>query len=56
MIFAQKFAEQNRRIMIREILEGLDKEYDESRLIQSTHNYIDFNDFILRKGAIAARR
>ena len=56
MIFAQKFAEQNRRIMIREILEGLDKEYDESRLIQSTHNYIDFNDFILRKGAIAAHK
>ena len=56
MIFAQKYAELNRIIMIRLILNGLNKELDLKKIIQSTHNYIDFNDFILRKGAISAHK
>ena len=28
--------------------------YDETKIIESTHNYIDFDKFILRKGAISA--
>ena len=56
MIYAQKYAEMNRKIMIRLILNGLNKELDPKNIIQSTHNYIDFNDFILRKGAISAHK
>lgn len=56
MIFAQKYAQLNREIILRNILNGLHVEYDKDNLIESIHNYIDFNDMILRKGAIAAHK
>ena len=28
--------------------------YDSNNIIESIHNYIDFNDFIIRKGAVAS--
>jgi len=50
MIFCQIYAKVNRDEMIRIICKNLDwKAYDK---IESIHNYIDFQDFIIRKGAI----
>lgn len=69
MIFAQKYAQLNRRLMLRSILNvlGLNDHlcedqctcvgylgFDHDNVIESIHNYIDFKDFILRKGSIAA--
>jgi tRNA-splicing ligase RtcB (3'-phosphate/5'-hydroxy nucleic acid ligase) len=54
MIFAQIYAEHNRMHMLKTILNILNVKYVESHVIQSVHNYIDFDDFIMRKGAIKA--
>lgn len=50
---AQKFAAQNRRLMANKILNffQMQKPLD---VVESVHNYINFNDNILRKGAISA--
>lgn len=53
MIFAQQYAIWNRKTMldlIKKVI-GL-KNYDEE--IHAVHNYVDFKDFIIRKGAIAS--
>ena len=53
MIFAQKYAEWNRQTIldiVQKILE-VDK-FDE--VISTVHNYIDPNDMIIRKGAVAS--
>jgi tRNA-splicing ligase RtcB len=60
MIFGQKFAQLNRRLMLNYILSiimgksSFETLYDEECIIESIHNYIDFTDFIVRKGAIRA--
>jgi tRNA-splicing ligase RtcB (3'-phosphate/5'-hydroxy nucleic acid ligase) len=52
MIFAQKYAEWNRKTMIDLISKALNlRIFDE---VSSVHNYLDFNDFIIRKGAISS--
>ena len=56
MIFGQKYALINRELMIKYILEKLDLEFFDSKKIESIHNYIDFEDFIMRKGAIRAHK
>lgn len=68
MIFAQKYAELNRKIILKNIIKSLNNndnnkinvddnvKINKENLIESIHNYIDFNDFILRKGAIAAHK
>ena len=53
MIFAQQYSLWNRTTilnLIRDVL-GIDK-WDET--VHSIHNYVDFQDFIIRKGAIAS--
>jgi len=50
MLFAQCYAEVNRGYMVNTICDLLDLEKQED--ISSVHNFIDFNDFIIRKGAI----
>jgi tRNA-splicing ligase RtcB (3'-phosphate/5'-hydroxy nucleic acid ligase) len=53
MIFAQKYAEWNRDTILSLIKDKLKiKDFDE--VISTIHNYIDFNDFIIRKGAISS--
>lgn len=52
MIFAQHYASTNRRLMTQIILKILDIEPIEN--IETVHNYISFQDFIIRKGAIAS--
>jgi len=54
MIFAQKYAQGNRHQMLKIILEHLKIDFEPENIIESVHNYIDFNDLILRKGCIAA--
>lgn len=53
MVFAQVYASFNRHLMTDAILQatGINEISDR---IESVHNYIDFKDFIIRKGAIRA--
>jgi len=53
MIFAQYYAHLNRKSMLNLIAHRL-KINIEGETIESTHNYIDFKDMIIRKGAIRA--
>lgn len=50
MVFAQIYAEENRKQMMRIILDILKVEPQDS--IETVHNFIDFKDFIIRKGSI----
>ena len=50
MIFAQVYAEYNRHTIAQIIMEILNG--DEVDRIETVHNFIDFHDFITRKGAI----
>ncbi|RRJ27681.1 RtcB family protein [Halocatena pleomorpha] len=52
MIFAQQYAAENRREMVRQISSILDTTIDDE--IESVHNYIDFRDLVIRKGATRA--
>ena len=50
MIFAQKYAEVNRAYIAKAIMNVLGVE--EIDRIETVHNFIDFRDFIIRKGSI----
>jgi len=52
MIFVQVYASQNRRLIKEKILEI--QKSDQIDFIESIHNYIDFEDMIIRKGAISS--
>lgn len=52
MIFAQQYAAENRREMARQIRSILDASLEDE--IESVHNYIDFRDLVIRKGATRA--
>ena len=54
MVFAQEFASMNRAVIIRMICNELGCKFDIKTIIESVHNYIDFDRMILRKGAISA--
>jgi tRNA-splicing ligase RtcB (3'-phosphate/5'-hydroxy nucleic acid ligase) len=56
MIFAQEFASKNRAVIIELICDTLGYGFNENNIINTTHNYIDFDRFILRKGAISAEQ
>lgn len=58
MIFAQQFARLNRQIMLHKILNVINPKIkiNKDNIIESIHNYIDFDDFIIRKGAIRASK
>ncbi|WP_408956983.1 RtcB family protein [Natrinema sp. 74] len=49
MIFAQTYAAESRRLMARTVADVLEADIEER--IVSTHNYIDFEDLVIRKGA-----
>jgi len=51
---AQDYARWNRRFMLALILSFFALDLNEKHIIESTHNYIDARDRIIRKGAIAA--
>jgi tRNA-splicing ligase RtcB len=54
MIFAQIYAKMNRRAILSRIITNLNMEYSSSKIIESVHNFIDFGDMVVRKGAIPA--
>jgi tRNA-splicing ligase RtcB len=55
MSVAQRYADLNRRVMAMIIIkEFFGMEFDKIERITSVHNYIDFDDKIIRKGAIRA--
>jgi RNA-splicing ligase RtcB len=54
MEYCQAYAALNRRVMLCRISAFLGVSYDENYLIESVHNYINFEDRIIRKGAISA--
>ena len=58
MIFGQKYAIVNRELMIKFVLNKLSDTltFDPSKKIESIHNYIDFEDFVMRKGAIRSKK
>ena len=58
MKLAQKYADLNRRVILKIVVEGFfGQEFEEERLIKSVHNYIDLErDMCVRKGAISAHR
>ena len=55
MLFASAYADENRKVM-QEILMEVLYVKKPGPGISSSHNYIDFNDFIIRKGAISAHK
>jgi tRNA-splicing ligase RtcB len=53
MVVAQMYAELNRLHMVRRILNILGMKHEDVKMeIKTNHNFIDFDDFIIRKGAI----
>jgi tRNA-splicing ligase RtcB (3'-phosphate/5'-hydroxy nucleic acid ligase) len=56
MCFTQKYAQFNRKLILIKILNILNLPFEQNNLIESIHNYIDFDDNVLRKGAIAAHK
>jgi len=53
MIFCQMYAQENRRIIAAEIVKAFDTDCHPTS-IETIHNYINFEDFIIRKGAVSA--
>lgn len=56
MILAQELAKMNKHIMLRLILREIGVIFCPELLIESPHNYIDFQRMILRKGAVSAEK
>ncbi|MDO5088277.1 MAG: RtcB family protein [Leptotrichiaceae bacterium] len=56
MQIAQQFASESRKIMIKKLLEFFNIRFKERNFWESVHNYIDFEDNIVRKGATPARK
>jgi RNA-splicing ligase RtcB len=54
MEMAQWFAKINRRMMINRIMQTMSLKSIERGFIETVHNYIDFEDKIMRKGAVRA--
>lgn len=54
MKIVQQFAELNRKAMISEIVKGM--KFDVAEQFTTTHNYIDTDTMILRKGAVSAKK
>jgi len=53
MVFVQKYADLNRKVMAASILCALGLEdTDVKETIETNHNFVDFGDFIIRKGAV----
>lgn len=55
MIFCQVYAQENRWIIATEIMRVFDTDCHPTK-IETVHNYINFEDFIIRKGAVSAHK
>lgn len=57
MDIAQKYARLSRLLMLKTIVKDFYKiDFVSSEIVESTHNYINFEDGIIRKGAISAHK
>lgn len=56
MDVCQKFASLNRELMLKEITKNMNLDYFKDNTIETIHNYISFEDNIVRKGAISAKK
>lgn len=57
MIVGQNLASLNRAVMIRNVVSNLSLDpFNRDVIIETRHNYIDFDRFIMRKGAISAEK
>jgi RNA-splicing ligase RtcB len=56
MTIAQLYAQLNRRVILYRVAQFFQMAYFEQVLIESVHNYINFEDNIIRKGAISAHK
>jgi RNA-splicing ligase RtcB len=54
MKVAQVYAALNRRVMAHVLLDYFDQKLADTSIIESVHNYINFEDSVIRKGAISA--
>ena len=54
MKLAQEYAQHNREVMLRIILNYLGEQYCQERAVESVHNFVSDRDHIVRKGAISA--
>ena len=54
LLLCQTYAQMNRSIMMERIINSLGVSKKVNRIVESVHNYVDFNDFIIRKGAISS--
>lgn len=52
-IFMNQYAATNREVMMTSILKII-ANYEVAASVHTVHNYIDYNDFIIRKGAVSA--
>ncbi|GAB3029721.1 RtcB family protein [Natronobiforma cellulositropha] len=52
MIFCQRYAAENRAMMVRAVADVLEAEPTDT--ISATHNFVDFRDHVIRKGATRA--
>lgn len=55
MIFCQVYAQENRWIISTEVMRAMDTDCHPTS-IETIHNYINFEDFIIRKGAVSAHK
>lgn len=55
MVICQMYADKNRRYIAKEILRNMNREIY-AKHFETIHNYISFEDNIVRKGAISARK
>jgi len=56
MAVAQVYASLNRRVILKRLGSFLKTKFSEENIIESVHNYVDFSDGIIRKGAISAKK
>lgn len=54
MKVAQLYSRLNRLAMVYKIVRFYKQNYDTERVVETIHNYINFNDNIIRKGAVSA--
>ena len=56
MKFAQKYASLNRTIIAKKICEHLGEPFESLFHFETVHNYINFEDLMIRKGAVSAQK
>ncbi len=56
MLFCQMYASENRKMILKEVIDILELDINSGEYINSPHNIIDLRDSIIRKGATSAHQ